>query len=137
MDAETVDSISECKKVLEQIPEELPRLSSVENHSQFIIKEQIEDYNRLGSRIQGQIQKLLDQLEGKKVLDPLSELYLNSIDLKQVPENWRNSQDFSPLDIDVYMKKFNEYTNYFKQRNGGSLNTYWLPALKSPAKLLN
>ena len=136
MDLVVVDSIKECQWILEQIPEELPKLGSVETHSQFIIKEQIEDYNHLRSKIQLQVQKLLQQLQGKKILDPLSEIYLKSIEIKQVPLNWRKTQDFSTLEIDVYVQKFIDYTNYFKQRNGSWTNTYWLPAIRNPAKLL-
>ena len=85
-----------------------------ERHSTFVIKEQIEESNKLLAVISSQVKNLLDQLSGRRALDPASESFLEDLRNSRVPRSWRSRLDFSTDNIDQYLARMNQYFHYFR-----------------------
>ena len=132
-----VNSIEKCKKIQEQLPEEveIPETLS-QKHSTFFIKEQLEANNKLISMIKIQVKSLLEQLEGKQTLDISSEEFLFNVDDYKVPDCWIDSLDFSTRHIEKYLQRMNEYCSYYREMVLED-NIFWIPAIRKPEKLLN
>ena len=85
-----------------------------ERHSTFVIKEQMEESNRLLAVIASQVKDLEAQLSGRRALDPASESFLQDLRTSRVPPSWQSRLDFSTANIDQYLARMKQYFLYFR-----------------------